>query len=147
MSSLFGSRPNYAQVQSPYQEAAGVYPGLPGLTTGAGNYTGSLLAGLLPSSVSQGIKNQGAAWGLTSGAGEAQGNNSLTGNFTLQDLGVNQLNAEQQGFGDYTSFLGSLGQQMLSPQTEMAIAEGEAQPNPTTAGITNMGTNILGMLF
>ena len=147
MSSLFGSRPNYAQVQSPYQEIAGVYKGLPQLTAGAGNYTGQLLSGVLPSDVSEGIKNQSAAWGLESGAGNAQGDNSLTGNFSLKDLGLTSLQEQQQGFGDYLNFLTGVGSQQLSPEIQMQIAQGEAQPNPNATGYMKLGTSVLGAIL
>lgn len=147
MSSLFGSRPNYAQVQSPYQEVAGVYKGLPQLTQGAGNYTGQLLSGVLPSDVSEGVKNESAAWGLTSGAGNAEGGNSLTGNFSLKDLGLTSLQEQQQGFGDYLNFLSGVGAQQMTPEDQITIAEGEAQPNPNATGYANLAGNVLGAIL
>jgi len=143
MSSLFGSRPNFGMVQSPYQQTENIYPNLTKLTTAAGNYAGDLMSGILPPDVSENIQNEGAAFGLTSGAGTPSAG-SVAGNFTLKDLGLSSLGEQQQGFGDYLQFLTGMGSQMLDPSLLYQEATAKAQPNPNTAGYAKLGTQILG---
>jgi len=144
LGSLFGSKPNLNNIQSPYQQVQTIYPNLSGLTTGAGNLAGSLLKGQLPSDVAENVKNQGAAWGLTSGTGSGAG--TVGGNLTLKDLGLSSLGEEQQGFSDYLNFLSGVGSETLSPDLQANLAVGRAAPDPHYAGVEKLLSSVLGMV-
>ena len=145
MSSLFGSRPDFSNVLSPYQQVAQLYPGLKSLTATAGNNIQSELEGNLPSDVAENIHNYAAAWGLQSGAGSGAG--TVGGNLTLKDLGLSSLAEEEQGGNDYLKFLTGTSSSMMDPELQSEIAVGKASPNPIYGGLEKLISGGAGMLL
>lgn len=145
LGSLFGSKPNFNNVQSPYQQVEAIYPGLKNLTATAGNNTQALLSGQVPSDVSENIKNYAAAWGLGSGTGSGAG--TVGGNLTLKDLGLTSLGEEQQGFDNYLKFLTGTSSSMMNPELQSEIAVGKASPNPIYGGLEKLTSGGAGMLL
>ncbi len=139
-SSVFGSRPNYSNVKSPYQQVQALAPNLPKLTSYAANDIYSELQGQLPADVMNQIKNAGAAWGVKSGMPGSM----AAQNVTLESLGLNTFGEQQKGQADYINFLTGTGSQMMPVGEQVMAANAAAAPNPVSAGLWNTGMGILG---
>lgn len=140
-SNIFGSRPNYSNVKSPYQQLPAIDPNVPSLTNYASNNIENELQGKLPGDVLSQIQNSGAAWGINTGMPGSQ----FANNNMLRNLGLNSLSLMQQGQGNYSSFLSNLGNLMMPVSEQVGAANAAAAPNPSAAGLFNTGMDILGM--
>ncbi len=140
--SIFGSKPNYGSVQSPYQQVTATNPNtVTNTNLASGNIT-SYLSGLLPPDVMNQIKNAGAAWGANSGLPGS----GAAGNVSLESLGLNSLSEMQQGQSDYLNFVTGLGSQMMPVSEQVNAANAAAAPDPGAAGLWNTGMGIIGTI-
>jgi hypothetical protein len=159
LKAIFGARPNYSNVQSQltnptgpntaYSQFAGIYPNLSTNIGQIGSNITSELGGQLPTDVTGQIKDQGAAWGLSTG----MPGSGAADNYTLEDLGLTSLNEQQQGFSNYLNFAPSLQSMFtMGPGATTDILGGmdlnAAAPNPAAAGLedylSGLGGDILG---
>jgi len=140
LSNIFGSKPNYSNVKSPYQQTAALVPGLPNMTSTAAGNIQTELSGALPTDVQETIRNAGATWGVNSG----MPGSGASGNATLQSLGLNSLAEKQQGQTDYLNFLTGVGSQQMPVQEQMTAANAAAAPSPWMAGINNEVLGLVG---
>jgi hypothetical protein len=141
---IFGSAPAQINPPSEYDQIGKIDPGLSQQTGSAESYISSLLSGTVPGDVSKTIKNAGATWGVNSG----MPGSGMEENTTLESLGLTSLNEKQQGLGDYTSFLGTLGPLQSASNTTAEIANrnasAAASPNPLYSGIFDTAMGMVG---
>lgn len=142
LSSIFGSRPNYGGVQTPYQQVNSAAPANAGNANLSATNITSELEGNLPAGVQSQIKNYGAAWGIGSG----MPGSGAANNVTLESLGLNSLQEQQKGQSDYLSFVTSLGNQMMPVADQMTSANAAAAPSPAGAGLWDAGLGLYGTL-
>lgn len=123
----FGSVPGSIGVPAnPYQQVAGVAPGLPKLTdTVAGNIQ-SAAEGQLSTGTLNLLQDKAAQFGVTSGM---PGLSGLSLQNLMQNIGLTSEALTQQGTKDYLSFLTGVG----STQTDPNLAAGIADRNATMA--------------
>jgi len=116
-----------------YQEIANTYPGIQGLTSGAGAAIGSQLAGQLSPETQSNIGNYAAARGLSMG----QPNSPLANMIGMNITGTTSEALQQQGIGNYQNFLSGLGQTQTNPALLAEIAQYNAMlaaaPDPQAA--------------
>lgn len=129
---IYGTQPGQVSLPSNiYQQIQAQAPGVTGLTTKAVSNIGGEMAGQLPSDVAQNIQDYGAAWGISSG----MPGSGAAHNLTLRDLGLNSLQEQQQGFGNYLNFLSGFGAtqtpQQLGYEANLQNVMNQAAPNPT----------------
>lgn len=140
LSSIFGSKPDYSKVQSPYQQTQALVPGLPTMTSTAAGDIQSELSGQLSPDVTAQIRNAGATWGAASG----MPGSGAAGNVTLESLGLTSLGEKQSGMSDYYKFLSGVGSEQMPVSTQMTMAESAAAPNPVATGILDLLSTITG---
>lgn len=123
----FGGVPGSIGVPAnPYQQVAGVAPGLPKLTdTVAGNIQ-SAAEGQLSTGTLNLLQDKAAQFGVTSGM---PGLSGLSLQNLMQNIGLTSEALTQQGTKDYLSFLTGVG----STQTDPNLAAGIADRNATMA--------------
>lgn len=135
----YGTKP--AQIPLPdtlYKQTAGVAPLLPQLTTGAAGNIQSELNGNLSSGTIDLLKNASAERSVASGMpGSDFGENNY-----LKSLGLTSEGVSQKGIGDYLSFLTGVGSQQLSPETQVDVANRNANvaaaPDPAAAAAAQL---------
>lgn len=144
---VFGSSPNYGNVTNPlamtsaFSQLKKLYPGLSQTTGLAESDLSSELAGSVPQDVQSQIKDAGAQWGLQTG----MPGSGAAGNYTLEQLGLNSMQEQQQGFNNYLSFVPALQQHFTeSPEQVASTDTAQSAPNPASAGAANLGTEIGG---
>lgn len=135
---VFGTRPGALAPPTMFQEAQKFDPAAQSQTDAASRYVTNMESGLLPPDVMRSIKNAGATWGVSSG----MPGSGMATDVSLESLGLNSLEAEQQGFNDYMKFLG-FGASMEDPsttQTQIALQNSmfKNAPDPIMGGMTNM---------
>ena len=133
-SSTFGGVPGTTQLPpSLYQQSQSILPSLPQLTSQAGSVVGANLAGQLSPDVINAIKNQGAAWGISSG----MPGSGVSANSSLASIGQSSQQLQQSGLNQFNQLLYGLGSQQLSPSLESEIAQTNAtlaaSPDPSSA--------------
>lgn len=133
-SATFGGAPGtVAPAPSIYQQVNDAVPGLPDLTGGAAGNISAQLSGKLSPETINNIKDQGAAWGYSSG----MPGSGIANNFGLRNLGLATESLQQQGIGNYLNFLTGVGSTMTNPAVtqELAMwnATNNAAPNPAAA--------------
>lgn len=128
---------------------------LPGFAAQAQRTTMELMRGQLPKDVQESVLRSGAAR-MLSGFGTATGAGA---NMTLRDLGLTSLQAQQQGFGQFTQLANMFQPQLFNVssmffdpgqraqiamwdaekkwQRDLMAAEVKAQPSGTMAAIGN----------
>ena len=152
----YGTKPNYGNIQSLINNPKGkesafnqlqmLYPQLSSQVGQIGTNISQELQGQLPTDVTNQIKDQGAAWGLNTG----MPGSGAEGNYTLENLGLNSLQEQQQGMSNYLNFVPALQSQFSFTQPEtadvlQALDVNAAAPNPDTAALnkemmSQMGT-------
>jgi len=138
-----GKKPNYSNVKDPYQQTLKEFPGLQGAGDSATKYINSMLSGQLPADLTGQIRNAGATWGVNSGmpgSGASQ-------NATLESLGLNSLQMQQQGMGDYMNFLTGVGSQQMPVSQQMTVANAAAAPDPQKEALGSAISGISGSLL
>lgn len=147
-SGIFGSVAGPVAIPQPYQNFGQVFPNTQGVTTGVSNEIVDELSGKLdPSTLAQ-IQNEGAAFGIQSG----MPGSGLVNNFDLNAVEQASTAQQQQGQKNYQSTIGPESRYLtVAPSTAAEIAEtnaiNSALPNPTAAGLANIGSKIAGMGF
>lgn len=147
-SGVFGSVPGIIAAPQPYEAFGKIFPNTQGITTGVSNEIVDELSGKLdPSTLAQ-IQNEGAAFGIASG----MPGSGLVDNFDLNAVAHASMAEQQQGQKNYQSTIGPESRYLtVSPSTGAEIAEtnaiNSALPNPTAAGLANIGSKIAGMGF
>ena len=136
----FGSQIPQIGVPKPAEDLAALYPNLSATNAKLSGNISSELSGNLPPDVLNHIKDQSAAWGVSSGVP----NSGIEGNRSLRDLGLSSLDLMHQGVGDYSSILPTISQtQTVRPELQAEIAATNAQnsaaPNPAAAASYAMG--------
>jgi hypothetical protein len=121
-----------------YSQEQMLYPQLSQTNNQIGQNILSEVQGQLPADVTSQIKNQGAAWGLSTG----MPGSGAAGDFTLENLGLNSLQEMQQGQSNYLNFAPALQSMYgFNPGQTADILEGvdvnAAAPNPQTVGFWN----------
>lgn len=130
----FGSVPGQTGAPpSIYSQTQAAYPGLPGLTAGAGDVIGNELAGKLSPGTISNIDNAAAARGVALG----QPNSDLSSMIDLSLMGTTSEGLQKQGEQDYLNFLSGVGSTQLNPSLLTDISQSNANlgsaPDPTAA--------------
>ena len=129
----YGSVPAPISVTSPYQQTAGLVPGLPNLTGGAASVVGSELSGNL----SPGTVNMLGTAAAERGVGSGMPGSGLSQNDFLNSVGISSEQLTQQGVGNYLQLLTGLGSQQINPATQVQVGEYNstmgAAPDPAAA--------------
>lgn len=145
---MFGAVPGPISIGQPYQAFGKTFPNTQGITTGVSNEIVDELSGKLdPSTLAQ-IQNEGAAFGIQSG----MPGSGLVNNFDLNQVAQTSMAQQNQGAQNYQSTIGPESRYLtVAPSTAAEIAEtnaiSSALPNPTAAGLANIGSKIAGMGF
>jgi hypothetical protein len=116
-----------------YQGIESVYPGLGGLTTGAGRVIGSQIRGELSPETINTIQDEAASFGVASGLPST----NFSGYRGLRNLGLNVEATQRSGVDAYNRYLSSLAPLMDQPEMMASIASQNAvlnaAPDPTMA--------------
>ena len=133
-SAAYGGVPNPTAIPaSQYQETQAADPGLTALSTPANSVIGGQLAGNLSPETINALKNNSAAYGVTSGTGGSQ----FAGQQGLASLGLNVEQMQNQGLGNYLNSLKTVGSMQLDPSLVSSINtynnQLAAAPNPAAA--------------
>lgn len=145
----FGSVPGPVSLPQPYQAFGQVFPGTQAIQTkGASDVLNQLDGQLSPETLAS-IQNEGAAWGVESGMGTGSG---VQNNRNLYTAAMDSMNEQNQGAQQYGNLVGNSSKYLtVAPSTEAQIAEfnavNAAAPNPTLAGLTNIGAHVAGLGF
>lgn len=147
-SGAFGSVPGAVALPKPYQNFGQVFPGLQGTSTAASSGVLNELEGQLSPDTLASIQNQGAAWGVASG----MPGSGVQHNLELLNAATASQGQQAQGLKNYQSVVSPESRYLtVAPSTEAEIAEtnaiNAAAPNPTLAGLTNIGSAIAGLGF
>ena len=122
-----------------YQESIGSIPGLAGLGTQTATDIGSQLSGQLSPGTLGTLQDKAAAFGVGAGTPftSGTGSGSLPTSDYLESIGLTSEGLQNQGIGNYNSFLGSIGSQQLSPELTSSISQSNAvlgsAPSPSAA--------------
>jgi hypothetical protein len=148
MAGAYGTTPSQIGLpQSVYQEAQTAVPELAGLTAGAGGIIQGQIGGRLNPDVINNIKDQAAAWGISSGLPGSD----IQGNFSLKDLGLSSMQEQQTGVGNYLNFMGAIGQQQLDPGLVSSISQWNSlmasAPDPQAAAMEQQKQQREAMLY
>jgi len=143
---VFGSVPNAVALPQPYQAFGQVFPGTQSNQTAASSDILHELSGQLSPETLASIQNQDAAWGVASG----MPGSGVEQNKELLDVANASQAQQQQGASNYKGIVSPSSQYFtVAPSVEAEIAEANAvanaAPNPTLAGLTNIGSHIAGL--
>lgn len=119
---------------------ASILPGFAGLTGKATGNANAALSGNVPQDVVNNIQNQAAAWGVSSGM-PGFGNQTLTSQQALKNLGLTSLGQQQTGQNDLLGLLGgysgtvapSVGQSLQNNQFYSNLAQSGQEFNANNA--------------
>lgn len=143
----FGSVPGAIPIPQPYQNVGHVFPQLQAVQGASGSDILGELEGQLSPETLQTIQNQGAAFGVNSGMGPGSG---VQNHFDLMSAANASQGLQQGGIQNYGRIVGPSAQYLtVAPSVEAQIAEDNAinaaAPNPTLAGLANIGSYIGGL--
>lgn len=135
----FGAVPGAISVPNPYQDLAGVYPGLAGANSAVSSAIMAKLRGELDPATVAAIHEDAARFGVANGMPGSTGvPGSLTANRSLRDLGLATEGQVQSGLNAYSSLIPTISStQTVRPETQANISEtnaiNSAAPDPTAA--------------
>lgn len=122
----FGQVPgNIGKPPSLYQGIESIYPGIGGLTSGAGRVIGSQIRGELSPETINTIQDEAASFGITSGLP----NTNFSGYRGLRNLGLNVEGTQRAGVDAYNKYLSTLAPLMDNPELLAGIASWNATNN------------------
>jgi hypothetical protein len=147
-SGLFGSVPGPISLPQPLQNVSAAFPGTAGATAGTSADILQELSGKLSPDTLASIQNQGAAFGIQIG----MPGSGLEQNYDLNAAAQASMGLQKQGASNYNSTVSPESRYLtVAPSTaaELAMvnATNAAAPNPTAAGLTNIGSYIGGLGF
>jgi hypothetical protein len=147
-SGVFGAVPGPISLPQPFQAFGKALPNTPAIAGGASSDIVNELSGQLSPDTLATIQNNGAAWGVDEGIPGS----GLQQNYDLNAAAQASMAQQQQGQKNYQATVGPTSRYLtVAPSTEAELAQinaiNAASPNPTQAGLVNIGSHIAGLGF